>query len=119
MRSIIASTSVPLDFFFNDTATTEIYTLSLHDALPIYVKSSPGLYVRDAVVDTRAGTVSVPVLLGSQAHTSALQSLNHLSSTPHRSTDARTNYGPTNGTMTVPPNEPRTNNMARMSKRAR
>src|SRR2546429_4420042 len=27
----------PLFFFFNDTATTEIYTLSLHDALPIYV----------------------------------------------------------------------------------
>src|SRR5438445_374624 len=26
-----------LYFFFNDTATTEIYTLSLHDALPIYV----------------------------------------------------------------------------------
>src|SRR5256885_13149564 len=26
-------------FFFNDTATTEIYTLSLHDALPIWVKS--------------------------------------------------------------------------------
>src|ERR1022692_5302280 len=28
-------------FFFNDTATTEIYTLSLHDALPIY-KSARG-----------------------------------------------------------------------------
>src|SRR3712207_7410931 len=27
-------------FFFNDTATTEIYTLSLHDALPIYVQRS-------------------------------------------------------------------------------
>src|SRR2546430_10260317 len=27
-----------LFFFFNDTATTEIYTLSLHDALPIYVE---------------------------------------------------------------------------------
>src|SRR2546426_4882583 len=27
-------------FFFNDTATTEIYTLSLHDALPIYVPRS-------------------------------------------------------------------------------
>src|SRR6202012_6179964 len=27
----------PLSFFFNDTATTEIYTLSLHDALPIYL----------------------------------------------------------------------------------
>src|SRR2546426_7792927 len=26
-------------FFFNDTATTEIYTLSLHDALPIFVPS--------------------------------------------------------------------------------
>src|SRR3989440_9814543 len=26
-------------FFFNDTATTEIYTLSLHDALPIYLRS--------------------------------------------------------------------------------
>src|SRR5258708_31799637 len=27
---------ISLFFFFNDTATTEIYTLSLHDALPIY-----------------------------------------------------------------------------------
>src|SRR5438034_4768213 len=33
-----------LFFFFNDTATTEIYTLSLHDALPIYpgLARSPG-----------------------------------------------------------------------------
>src|SRR2546426_11861367 len=29
-----------LFFFFNDTATTEIYTLSLHDALPIWCRSS-------------------------------------------------------------------------------
>src|SRR2546422_10138826 len=29
-------------FFFNDTATTEIYTLSLHDALPIF-ESGPGV----------------------------------------------------------------------------
>src|SRR3989475_8864659 len=29
---------VVLFFFFNDTATTEIYTLSLHDALPIYAR---------------------------------------------------------------------------------
>src|SRR2546422_8526874 len=28
-------------FFFNDTATTEIYTLSLHDALPILIPSKP------------------------------------------------------------------------------
>src|SRR5260370_33557271 len=28
-------------FFFNDTATTEIYTLSLHDALPIYFVGYP------------------------------------------------------------------------------
>src|SRR3990172_336329 len=30
------------NFFFNDTATTEIYTLSLHDALPISRRDSPG-----------------------------------------------------------------------------
>src|SRR3712207_9526152 len=34
---------VALYFFFNDTATTEIYTLSLHDALPILVgRARPG-----------------------------------------------------------------------------
>src|SRR3712207_8485769 len=31
-------------FFFNDTATTEIYTLSLHDALPISVKTFDELF---------------------------------------------------------------------------
>src|SRR5258707_6403315 len=31
--------SIIFFFFFNDTATTEIYTLSLHDALPIYIGS--------------------------------------------------------------------------------
>src|SRR2546421_11073570 len=30
---------LPTFFFFNDTATTEIYTLSLHDALPIWASS--------------------------------------------------------------------------------
>src|SRR3972149_8767082 len=33
----------PLSFFFNDTATTEIYTLSLHDALPISDAAVPDL----------------------------------------------------------------------------
>src|SRR2546426_11830121 len=33
--------SCPLFFFFNDTATTEIYTLSLHDALPISGRPPP------------------------------------------------------------------------------
>src|SRR3712207_8251112 len=33
-------------FFFNDTATTEIYTLSLHDALPIYGRHPPGRAAR-------------------------------------------------------------------------
>src|SRR5258707_6913897 len=34
---------MPIDFFFfNDTATTEIYTLSLHDALPIFVLNATG-----------------------------------------------------------------------------
>ena len=35
MRVVVCVTSCSCYFFFNDTATTEIYTLSLHDALPI------------------------------------------------------------------------------------
>src|SRR5688572_31119751 len=34
--NIISILIIIIYFFFNDTATTEIYTLSLHDALPIY-----------------------------------------------------------------------------------
>src|SRR5260221_12828066 len=37
----LATTAIPLFFFFNDTATTEIYTLSLHDALPISRRGCP------------------------------------------------------------------------------
>src|SRR2546430_17620307 len=37
-------------FFFNDTATTEIYTLSLHDALPIYQVIGVGLKTQPAHV---------------------------------------------------------------------
>src|SRR3712207_9246759 len=33
---------ISLLFFFNDTATTEIYTLSLHDALPIFMVNGHG-----------------------------------------------------------------------------
>src|SRR5256885_17096005 len=36
MSLIILSLSNSIFFFFNDTATSEIYTLSLHDALPIF-----------------------------------------------------------------------------------
>src|SRR5207249_10425232 len=36
------SPSLSLLFFFNATATTEIYTLSLHDALPISRRTAPG-----------------------------------------------------------------------------
>src|SRR2546426_4864206 len=47
-------------FFFNDTATTEIYTLSLHDALPISVRStSMGAATRPtAATATRASCTS-------------------------------------------------------------
>src|SRR6266567_4936444 len=51
-----------LIFFFNDTATTEIYTLSLHDALPIY---PPGSVPHHSV----PGSVSCPA---SSAHTSSV-----------------------------------------------
>src|SRR5258708_13314427 len=36
MRYSLCAPAIPPSFFFNDTATTEIYTLSLHDALPIW-----------------------------------------------------------------------------------
>src|SRR6266446_10054935 len=41
-KSTCASLLSVLCFFFNDTATTEIYTLSLHDALPIFADGYPG-----------------------------------------------------------------------------
>src|SRR5688572_31051726 len=37
---LLYSHTLLISFFFNDTATTEIYTLSLHDALPIFVISA-------------------------------------------------------------------------------
>src|ERR1022692_2951540 len=41
-----AQRKLPFIFFFNDTATTEIYTLSLHDALPIWFWFSIGCRAR-------------------------------------------------------------------------
>src|SRR6266513_6190866 len=54
-------------FFFNDTATTEIYTLSLHDALPI---SSTW---RASTLDRPSPIIRAP-LTRSEEHTSELQS---------------------------------------------
>src|SRR5205085_8992699 len=50
-RSLLASLS-SLFFFFTDTPTTEIYTLSLHDALPISVA---GYQAELAAIDTNLG----------------------------------------------------------------
>ncbi len=74
-------------FFFNDTATTEIYTLSLHDALPI-LKDPPAsagdtrdtsliLALEDPLEKEMAAS---PVFLPrSEEHTSELQSPNCIS----------------------------------------
>src|SRR6266481_9958057 len=64
-------------FFFNDTATTEIYTLSLHDALPI----AAGVGKRRARARPRRGSGGWPrchARLRSEEHTSELQSQFHL-----------------------------------------
>src|SRR5438045_8507081 len=58
-------------FFFNDPATTEIYTLSLHDALPISPLSPPADDRQAHMVDHRRPQRS-------EEHTSELQSLRHL-----------------------------------------
>src|SRR2546430_7706915 len=72
-------------FFFNDTATTEIYTLSLHDALPI----SPWIIQASGTISL-AGTRVVNFISGgvfvlqglvknrSEEHTSELQSQSNL-----------------------------------------
>src|SRR5947209_15285008 len=79
-------------FFFNDTSTTEIYTLSLHDALPIWtirvdvarqVGRAAALFVALAstsaaeVVRLKIGDCEV-VALRSEEHTSELQSRQYL-----------------------------------------
>src|SRR3712207_8113009 len=46
-------------FFFNDTATTEIYTLSLHDALPIFIEDSGAVMPVCAWVDGEYGISGV------------------------------------------------------------
>src|SRR6266849_4444045 len=57
-------------FFFNDTATTEIYTLSLHDALPI----SRCLPIRLAAAQTTPQAARSAGISRSEEHTSELQS---------------------------------------------
>src|SRR2546428_689588 len=76
-------------FFFNDTATTEIYTLSLHDALPIFPTSSTGSPPMPCSVSRRATAVTVSpgaavtsetvtAVARSEEHTSELQSRSDL-----------------------------------------
>src|SRR3989442_6414773 len=81
-----------LFFFFNDTATTEIYTLSLHDALPISLILSITSTMTPFVGDSTASTLVVTLSLTSggiltwnawppersEEHTSELQSRPHL-----------------------------------------
>src|SRR5258708_18613811 len=69
-------------FFFNDTATTEIYTLSLHDALPISCPFHPvaadiHCFLPEMTHEspTRCAVVRTP---RSEEHTSELQSPDHL-----------------------------------------
>src|SRR5438309_2752614 len=68
-------------FFFNDTATTEIYTLSLHDALPILLEID-GQQLELKSVNISSGGLAVQsdvhALQRSEEHTSELQSQFHL-----------------------------------------
>src|SRR5216684_4261687 len=59
-------------FFFNDTATTEIYTLSLHDALPIS-RNAAGTSIASAWTSCGKASETEPVSR-SEEHTSELQS---------------------------------------------
>src|SRR5690242_21858094 len=71
---------LPILFFFNDPATTEIYTLSLHDALPIYQgEQRAELDAGDAellggLARSRLGGLLAVPHARSEEHTSELQS---------------------------------------------
>src|SRR5258708_29741621 len=72
-----------LFFFFNDTATTEIYTLSLHDALPISDDNRAGHAAGESmkiavVFDTLHPDWEDADYKRSEEHTSELQSPDHL-----------------------------------------
>src|SRR5215510_16272841 len=65
-------------FFFNDTATTEIYTLSLHDALPIAAPMH-STWRRCRLWSWRAAWRPISICASrSEEHTSELQSRGHL-----------------------------------------
>src|SRR5689334_24342913 len=72
LLSFIPSSYIASFFFFNDTATTEIYTLSLHDALPI----CPA-HEMPASTHTTCRSLKRPKTR-SEEHTSELQSQFHL-----------------------------------------
>src|SRR5438309_7784171 len=63
-------------FFFNDTATTEIYTLSLHDALPISPEKA--LKLKEFFSELMQKQEKEQKALRSEEHTSELQSQFHL-----------------------------------------
>src|SRR2546422_4167523 len=67
-------------FFFNDTATTEIYTLSLHDALPISEQLERVTRSCQTVATERRRGAASPrgETVRSEEHTSELQSRLHL-----------------------------------------
>src|SRR3712207_7349223 len=69
-------------FFFNDTATTEIYTLSLHDALPICGGAEALVAASASVPDLVVSDIRMPRMDGyqlrSEEHTSELQSRQYL-----------------------------------------
>src|SRR5437773_10604073 len=70
---IILHSLLFLFFFFNDPATTEIYTLSLHDALPISFDNSPRRF--SAKMVTRCPRFARrEAIARSEEHTSELQS---------------------------------------------
>src|SRR5438477_3259301 len=67
-----------VSFFFNITATTEIYTLSLHDALPIFIVPTAPAPVKARIPPAEPLLLIVPELeynqQRSEEHTSELQS---------------------------------------------
>src|SRR2546430_7774593 len=75
---IMISFTIFFFFFFNDTATTEIYTLSLHDALPISPEPEMAAMLRPFKKERNTFLLVNEANRRSEEHTSELQSQSNL-----------------------------------------
>src|SRR2546430_12331325 len=79
-------------FFFNDTATTEIYTLSLHDALPIYTNGLDEAYAIPSELALKLALRTQQIIADETRVTSVVDPLGDRKSTRLNSSHSQISY---------------------------